>query len=206
MRTPLNNSAAVLCICTLLAACNTAPKAPYVPPDTEAGKLRSIAYLPLYGIPVDPPTQTKLSGQWSESWNDVYPGTTWIPSSESTSRLINAKATSEWSAGEALFLRSGQFEPELLQRLCVALQAEGVLQGVLFSAKGGETGSLLRFLTPFAGQPTASSANMSMNLFSCKTLKSSWQGAATIDWSGYTQAQMIEYVHGAVASKIAPTK
>jgi hypothetical protein len=90
-------------------------------------------------------------------------------------------------------MQTGRFPQEMVERICASVKTDGIVQTVIYSAAGGEKGTLLRFVTPFAGQTSKSTANLSLTIYSCKPGNQVWHAAETVEWSGYTRNQMIEY-------------
>jgi hypothetical protein len=187
---------------SLVAGCAAGPKKPYVPPDTPASKLRTVAYMPYFGAGVDPQQQQQLSSDWDRWWNDVYPNTKWIQSQETAEILSAANLLPAWSAAEALFMKTGILPNDSMAQLCTALGTEALLQGTVYSAQAGSPDSSLMSFWRF--QPgTPSSARMSFSLYSCLERKVVWRASQDLNYSsGYSYSKMIDYVHNALAGKI----
>lgn len=197
------NMTRILCV---LATCGLilggcAQKATKAKLDTPASKLRSIAYMPYFGVPVDPILQHQLSGYWANWWNDVYPGTTWLQATPTTERLLKADVLRQWSDAEKTFMQTGVLTSESITRLCDALGTQGFLQGAVYSAEAGIAASSMLSIFRSTGKP--SSARMSFTLYDCGLKDQVWRAAEELNYeSGYSHAKMIEYVHGVLAGKI----
>ena len=192
-------------LCTATVCCffflGCAQKNTHTPPDTPAGKLRSIAYMPYYGAAVDPILQQQLSGYWANWWNDVYPGTTWLQATPTTERLIKTDLLKYWTDSEKTFMQTGSLMSEAITKICESLGTEGFLQGAVYSAEGGIAASSMLSIFKSSGKP--SSARMSFTLYNCTTKGQVWRAAEELNYgSGYSHSKMIEYVHGALAGKI----
>jgi hypothetical protein len=186
-----------------LSACGSRPQSHYVPPDTPAGRLRTIAYLPFLGSGIAIEEQQKRARDWSEWWNGVYPGTTWLLAEESAKRLADAGLTDTWLAAEKGYLQLGLLPTDLVKQLCAAQQQEGVLQMAIAGVQaGGVTSGWWRPWSWFSGG-TPSTARISAVLYSCASHQLVWRHSADLTYqANYTAAQMVDYVQGALWSGI----
>lgn len=186
-----------------VAACATRQSAPYVPPDTPAGRLKSIAYLPHVGTSVDIFEQQLRAQEFADWWNDVYPGTRWVLSKVTAEAIATARLTDAWLGAERAALQLGQLPQPVRQQLCETLQTNGLLQINVQGVTAGTAASSL--LTPWwwANRGTPSSARMTAVLFSCRTQQVLWSRSEELNYrSGYSFSEMVDYVHRAVAAHI----
>lgn len=95
--------------------------------------------------------------------------------------LFLANLTSEWLAFGATFAQAGQYQPELLAKVCKTTQTDAVLQPVVYYIAGGEAGSPMRIFTPFAKQASLSEGSMALMMFSCKGNRRIWQDKLTTE-------------------------
>lgn len=188
-----------------LTACSSKPQVPYVAPDAPAGRLKSIAFLPYYGQPVEPSVQSTQSRLWTEWWNDVYPGVQWALPGEVSAQLLAANVFDAWAANEKSFVQSGQYSPDVLSQICATTKSEGIMQATVYGAQPGG-GSRWWFLKPiWASDGAPGTARMTLTVFSCASRTSIWSAHADIKYSGdYTASKMIEYALSTMASKISP--
>lgn len=195
----------IVAIGLVLTACSSQPRAPYVAPDSPAGKIASIAFMPYYGQSVEPSVQSAHATLWAEWWNDVYPGIKWALPSDVSAQLLAGDGLDAWSAQEKSFIQTGQFSPAALTRLCAITKTAGILQGTLFAAQPG-SGNRWWFLKPvWAADGAPGTARMTLALFSCNGLSQVWSAHADLKYSGdYTVGKMVEYALGTMAGKISP--
>jgi hypothetical protein len=190
----------LLLIATLsLVGCGT--KAPRPPPDTPSAKLRTIAYLPLYGARLDPFLQDELSARWDKWWNEVYPGTNWVNATGTSQRLQRSKAYEAWQAAEQNYLQSGLLSAEVASAICDAVSADGFVQTAVYSVQLG-SGSRLGSDAPKALN-TPSSARMTYITYDCGTKQAVGRAASEVRFdSGSTQPELVRAVHRRLAGWI----
>lgn len=196
---------ALLCA-ALLAACSSTPRPPYVPPDTAAGKLRTIGFLPVYGVALDPVTQDKLAETWGGYWSDVYPSTVWHPMRKTASMLQGAGLLQQWAEQERSFMQVGALAPATLRAMCAAVGTEGLAQTVIYHAQAGSGASFFLARPLFGGGgEKAGAARVAMAVYACATGEKVWEASQETSYSGnYTQLQFIDYAMYDLTKKIAP--
>jgi len=183
----------------LAAGCSAQPTVAPTKPDPALKQFRSLAYLPFYGEPADPTLQNSLAKRWEKTWNEVHEKTVWITPADVISMHFSEDLLLDWSKNEKRFIQTGRFSQETVERICASVRTDAVMQAVIFAAVGGEQGSLIRLITPFAGQQSKSTANLSLTIYSCKPGYQVWHAAETVEWTGYTRTQMIEYTQDRLA-------
>ena len=183
-----------------------ASKVPTPPGDPRLNQLRTIAYLPHYGMSLDAPTQDKLAADWAERWGYVRQGVAWLSVSQSARRLQSADATRAWSEQEKAHMQTGLLSADAVKAICGAVQADGFMQVTVFHAQAGSGASLFLFRPWFgAGGETAGAARLGAVLYGCKEQEELWRAADETSYSGnYTQLQFIQYSLGNLSSSIPP--
>jgi hypothetical protein len=194
----------LLSLAIVLSACGSKTQSKYSPPDTPAGKLKSIAYLPQYGENLDSITQDNISSSFESAWVGVYPQTSWIPMTKAAQRLDAAGVVGVWAAQEKTYMQTGLMAVTAIKAICDATQTDGFLQVTVFHAKAGSGSTFFLFRPLFGGGgEQAGAARVAAALYECKNYERIWQDSQETSYSGnYTQVQFIQYAMGSLAAKI----
>lgn len=190
---------AVLCVC----GCASKAAGPKPIPNTAAGGLKSIAYLPYIGPSVDITEQQLRAKDWSEWWREVYPDTRWLLSQEAAALITSAQLADSWLGAEKTYLQLGSLPAPLVRQLCEATKTDGILQMAVTGVQAG--GVISTWFRPWFLQSggVPSTARMSGALYRCSDLVMLWQKSADLSYqANYTHSQMVDYVQRALASSI----
>jgi hypothetical protein len=198
----------VLFLITLGTGCASRSGQPYVPPDTAAGKLRSIAYMPYFGVAVPPPKQDTLASYWAGWWDEVYPGTKWTQTLRVSEVLVGAGTLNTWASAERSFMQTGVLDPQLVSTVCGSLNVDGILQGAVFGADQGGNSSGFGVGLGGGGLAIGSSsssrgsrASISVSLISCATKQSVWTASSEVSYkTSYSTSELVECERLAVPS------
>lgn len=194
----------------LVVGCASRSGQPYVPPDTPAGKLRHIAWMPYFGVAVPPPKQDEMAAWWTGRWNEVYPGTMWSRTLRVSEALVSGGTFPSWASAERGFMQTGVFDPQLVATLCGSLEVDGILQGAVFGADQGGTSTGFGvgvggggFAIGSSSSSSGSRASVSFSLISCATKRAVWSASSEVSYKkSYSTAELVDYALSGLSDEI----